>query len=101
MNLSPIYQQRCEEILEEGRQLERQLGIESATEYVRQQGSLLGQRIVLENILKVPFGTLDEELLAVIETLLKLQPEEYAPLIMQLSDMSREELLQRFGTTEN
>ncbi len=98
MNLSPIYQQRCEEILEEGRQLERQLGIESATEYVRQQGSLLGLSIVLENIFKIRLSTLDEELLAVIQALLKLPPEEFTRLSLQLS---REELLQRFGTTEN
>lgn len=94
MNLSPIYQQRCEEILEEGRQLERQLGIESATEYVKQQGSLLGLSIVLENIFKIRFCTLDEELLAVIQALLKLPPEEFTRLSLQLS---REELLQRFG----
>lgn len=98
MNLSPIYQQRCEEILEEGRQLERQLGIESATKYVRQQGSLLGLSIVLENIFKIRLFTLDEELLTVIQALLKLPPEEFTRLSLQLS---REELLARFGTTQN
>jgi hypothetical protein len=77
MNLSPAYMQWREETL------------------------LQGQGLLLESLFTVRFGSLDEELLAVIQALLKLPPEEYAPLILQLSGMSREELLQRFGTREN
>ncbi len=89
MNLSPAYVQWREETLQQG----RQQGL--------QQGALQGQHLLLESLFTVRFGSLDEELLAVIQALLELPPEEYAPLILQLSDMSREELLQRFGTIEN
>lgn len=89
MNLSPAYVQWREETLQQG----RQQGL--------QQGALQGQRLLLESLFIVRFGSLDEPLLAVIQALLELPPEEYAPLILQLSDMSREELLQRFGTIES
>ena len=85
MNLSPAYVQWREETLQQG----------------RQQGALQGQRLLLESLFTVRFGSLDEPLLAVIQALLELPPEEYAPLILQLSDMSREELLARFVTREN
>jgi len=59
-------------------------------EQARQQG----QRGVIENLLASRFGSLDEELAAIISPLLTLPPEEFAPLLLQLS---REELLSRFG----
>jgi hypothetical protein len=55
-----------------------------------------GQRLVIENMLKVRFGTLDEPLAAIIPALLEMLPEEYTPLLFQLS---REELLNRFQPT--
>ncbi|WP_051056216.1 hypothetical protein [Cylindrospermum stagnale] len=54
-----------------------------------------GQRLGLENLLKVRFGTLDEELSRVIEPLLQLPPEEYTRLYLQLSCG---ELLARFNS---
>ncbi|WP_373525957.1 hypothetical protein [Nostoc sp.] len=48
---------------------------------------------VVENLLKVRFGEIDNELQAIIEPLLKLSPEEFTPLLLQLS---REELINRF-----
>ena len=53
-----------------------------------------GQRQVVENLLKARFGELDEQLLAIIEPMLQLPPQEYAFLLLQLS---REELLRRFS----
>lgn len=53
-----------------------------------------GQRQVVENLLRVRFGSLDEELEKVIEPLLKLLPQEYSRLLLELS---REELLTRFS----
>ena len=52
-----------------------------------------GQRLVVENLLKVRFGALDEQLSAIIPTLLELPAEEYTRLLLQLS---REELLSQF-----
>ncbi len=70
MQLSPIYEQR----LAEARQTER--------------------RTIIENLLRVRFGTLDNSLQAIIEPMLPLSPEEFTPLLVQLS---REDLLRRFN----
>jgi hypothetical protein len=82
---------------------ERELIMNLSPAYVqwREETLLQGQRLLLESLFTVRFGSLDEELLAIIQALLELPPEEYAPLILQLSGMSREELLQRFGTIES
>lgn len=74
MRLSPLYEQRLEE--------------------ATQQGIQQGQRVVVENLLRVRFGSLDEQISAIIEPLLSLPSEEFTPLLLQLS---REELLTRFG----
>lgn len=52
-----------------------------------------GERLVLENLLRVRFGTVDEDLASIIDAVLSLPPEEFTPLVMQLS---REELIARF-----
>lgn len=63
-------------------------------EQEQEQAIQQGERLVLENVLRVRFGSLDEELATIIEPLLALSPEEFTPLVMQLS---RKELLARFG----
>jgi hypothetical protein len=73
MGLSPIYLQRLAEAEQKGVQNER--------------------RTVIENLLQARFGTLDNELKEIIQPLLGLTPEEFSPLLIQLS---REELLSRF-----
>lgn len=60
----------------------------------REQAKLEGERLVVENLLQVRFGSLDKELSAIIEPILALPPQEFTPLLMQLS---REELIARFG----
>ena len=52
------------------------------------------RRATIENLLRVRFGSLDDQLEAMIEPVLELAPEEFTPLLLQLS---REELLVRFG----
>jgi len=74
MRLSPLYEQRLEE--------------------ATQQGIQQGQRGVVENLLRARFGSLDEQLEAIIEPVLELPPEEFTRELLQLS---REELLARFG----
>jgi len=86
MRLSPIYDQQLEQARQEARQEAQQQGL--------QEGLQQGQRSVIENLLASRFGSLDEELAAIISPLLALPPEEFAPLLLQLS---REELLSRFG----
>ncbi|MDZ8261427.1 hypothetical protein [Nostoc sp. ChiQUE01b] len=74
MRLEPLYQQDREQ--------------------AKQEGIQQGERLVVENLLQVRFGSLDKELSAIIEPLLALSPKEFTPLLMQLS---REELIARFG----
>jgi hypothetical protein len=99
-----LYQQRLAEAEEKGRDQATQLyqqrlaeaeekGRDQATQLYRQE--LLRERqTTVENILQARFGSLDEELRKIIEPLLNLSPEEFTPLLLQLS---REELLNRFN----
>jgi flagellar biosynthesis/type III secretory pathway protein FliH len=77
MRLAPLYQQDREQAFKKG----EETGIQQ------------GERLVVENLLKVRFGEIDNELQAIIESLLALTPEEFTPLLLQLS---REELIARF-----
>lgn len=74
MNLSPAYLQWREDTLQRGRQQ--------------------GRRDVVENLLRVRFGSLDEALSGVIDPMLELPSDESTLLLLQLS---REELVARFG----
>ena len=74
MELSPLVVQWREEALREGMRAER--------------------RATIENLLRVRFGSLDDQLEAMIEPVLELPPEEFTQLLLQ---SSREELLVRFG----
>lgn len=86
MNLSRAYVQWREETLLQG----VQQGL--------QQGLQQGQRLVLESLLRVRFGNIDEELLAIIPALLKFPAEEFTRFSLQLS---REELITRFTNKES
>ncbi|MBD2446382.1 hypothetical protein H6G76_04240 [Nostoc sp. FACHB-152] len=81
MRLSPIYEQKLAEAKQEG----IQEGI--------QEGLQAERRKVINNLLQFRFGTVDTELAGIIQPLLALAPEEFTPLLLQLS---REELLDRF-----
>ncbi|WP_414621413.1 hypothetical protein [Calothrix sp. CCY 0018] len=76
MALSPIYLQQLEDAKQEG----------------VQQGVTTERRTVIENLLQIRFGS-DEELSTIIEPISRLSPQEFTPLLLQLS---REELLNRF-----
>jgi flagellar biosynthesis/type III secretory pathway protein FliH len=84
MELSPLYLERLDAALQSGMQQGMQQGI--------QQGIQRGQRLVVENLLRIRFGVLDEELREIVDLLLELPPEEYTALLLQLS---RDELLAR------
>ncbi|WP_341531875.1 hypothetical protein WKK05_38370 (plasmid) [Nostoc sp. UHCC 0302] len=78
MRLEPLYQQDREQAKQEG----------------IQEGIQQGERLVVENLLQTRFGSLDNELQGIIETILALPATEFTPLLIQLS---REELITRFG----
>jgi hypothetical protein len=89
MRLRPLFQERLAEV----ERLAEQRGEQRGERRGEQRGKQEGRQLVVENLLRFRFGSLDEELSAIIEPLLALPPEEFTPLLVQLS---REELLARF-----
>ena len=89
MSLSPAYLKQREEWkqegIEEGRQEGRQQG--------RQEGEKDGQRLMVESLLAVRFGNLDDELSTIVNQLMEVSLTERTQLLVNLS---REELLARF-----
>ncbi|OKH34732.1 hypothetical protein NIES2101_38575 [Calothrix sp. HK-06] len=78
MQLSPIYERDLAEATQRGRQE--------------------GQCIIVENLLTARFGSLDPELLAIVQPIVNLPPSEYSRLLLQLANLSREDLLTRFSS---
>ncbi len=58
-----------------------------------EQGIEQGQRLAVESLLRSRFNPLDHSLIAIIPAILELSPEEYMPLLLNLSQT---ELLVRF-----
>ncbi|NCS50646.1 MAG: Rpn family recombination-promoting nuclease/putative transposase [Microcystis aeruginosa BK11-02] len=58
-----------------------------------EQGLQEGERLVVENLLRVRFGELDEALQGIISRILQLSPEEFTPLLLHCS---KQELLNQF-----
>ncbi len=87
MNLSPAYLQQREEWKLEGRQEGRQEG--------KQEGTLEGQLSVIASLLEGRFGTLDAELSGLVEQIAQLPLDERTQLLLSLSNLSREQLLER------
>jgi hypothetical protein len=77
MSLSPAYLKQREEWKQEG----------------IEEGQKDGQRLMVESLLAVRFGNLDEELSAIVSRLMELSLTERTQLLVNLS---REELLARF-----
>jgi hypothetical protein len=90
MRLAPLYRQQLEEATQQGVEQGMQQGIRQGI----RQGLQQGERLVIENLLRVRFGAIDDRLNTVIDALLTLTPEEFTPLLL---NMSQEELLERFG----
>ncbi len=58
-----------------------------------ERGLQEGERLVVENLLRVRFGELDPEIQAIISRILQLSPEEFTPLLLHCS---KQQLLKRF-----
>lgn len=63
-------------------------------EATKQEGLQQGQRQIIENLLQVRFGELDESLTKVVDALVKLSPLESSRLLLE---SNREDLLTRFS----
>ncbi len=66
-----------------------------------QEAQKQGQRMVVENLLTVRFGRLDEQLATIIQPILELPSQEYASLLLQLSNLSREDFLAKFNSNHS
>ncbi|MBE9121034.1 hypothetical protein IQ269_09420 [Tychonema sp. LEGE 07199] len=97
MELSPLYLQRLEDATQRGIQQGIQEGIQEGIQQGIQEGIQEGiqrsQRLIVESMLQVKFGEIDEELAQIIEPLIKLESLDRARLIRQLE---RPQLLARF-----
>jgi hypothetical protein len=80
MNLTEAYQEARAQAVQEGVEQER--------------------RQVVENLLRFRFGSVDKELSRVVNNLLQLAPDEFARFLLELSSLSREDLLARFNSHE-
>ncbi len=110
MRESVIYQ----EILQVGRAEGRQEGLMEGQRSGRQEGRLEGRlegrqegqqegrlqerRLLVENLLRIRFGSLEPELAQMIEPMIQLSTDELVPLLYQLSQT---ELLARFTPHQN
>ena len=61
-----------------------------------ERGKEIERRELVENLLLARFGEVDSELTAIIQPILNLPASEFAALSLQLSNLSREDLLARF-----
>lgn len=87
MRLSPLLSQQLEAAI--------QSGIEQGIEQGIQQGLRMERTAIIEKLLRIRFNSLDDQLIKIIEPMLLLSPEEFTPLLLQLS---REELLAKFNS---
>ena len=97
MRLAPLFDQELEQKFREGEQQGEQRGELRGIQQGEQRGIQRERRTMIENLLRFRFGELDEELATVTEQILALSTEELTPLIFQLSQLSREDLLARFS----
>jgi hypothetical protein len=81
MSLSPVYERWKEETLLKG----------------REEGKQERSRELLEVLLVNRFGAVDAEMASLIPTMAQLPDAELAGLMLQLANLSRADLLERFG----
>ncbi|MEA5502389.1 hypothetical protein VB735_04550 [Halotia wernerae UHCC 0503] len=72
------------------------MNLTQAYEEARAAAVQEGQRQVVENMLRYRFSSVDEELTRIVDSLLQLPPEEFARVLLELTNLSREELLSKF-----
>ena len=89
VTLTQMYEEAMADVREEIRQ--------QAKEEFLQLGEKQATLCWINNLLRVRFGEINKELIAIVEKLASLPPEEIAPLLLQCS---RSELLARFQVEE-
>ncbi|MDB9313072.1 hypothetical protein PN462_08160 [Spirulina sp. CS-785/01] len=89
MQLSPVYLQRLEEATQKGVEQGIEQGIEQGRQAIQQE-----RRATAERLLQMRFNSIDPQMRNIIDSVITLPSQEFIPLLLQLS---REELLNRFG----
>ncbi|MEG4013573.1 MULTISPECIES: hypothetical protein [unclassified Microcoleus] len=100
MELSPLYLQRLEDATQRGIQQGIQRGIQEGIQEGIQRGMEQVQRtkrLMVESLLQVKFGEIDEELTQIIEPLILLEALE----ITRIIQLDRTELLARFDQSKH
>ncbi|EGJ29046.1 MULTISPECIES: hypothetical protein [Moorena] len=82
MRLSPLLLEKLEAAT--------QSGIEQGIQQGMQQGLRMERTAIIENLLRVRFNSIDDQLRGIIEPMLSLSNQEFSALILQLSQLSRE-----------
>ena len=94
-------QRRILELQQQKQALQQQTqALLQQTQALQQEKEIARQReryATLESLLQAKFGVLDESLFAMIQPLSQLPDEDYTQLLLQMSNLSREELLVRSG----
>lgn len=86
---------------------ERELIMNLSAAYLQQretwkiEGQEEGQSLIIASLLEGRFGTLDEELKSLIPQVVKLPPSERSQLLLNLTNLSREELIARLDVLSN
>jgi hypothetical protein len=99
MAVSTLFQERLNaakrEGIEEGIERGIEEGIERGIERGRtegiEEGIERGQRLILENLLRVRFGELDPKMPLLIESISALSPEQFTLFLLQLSAVENDE----------
>jgi hypothetical protein len=95
MAVSSLFQERLDAVRLEGRLegveegIER--GIERGIEQGVEQGIHRGQRLILENLLRVRFGELDAKMPLLMERIAALSSEQFTLFLLQLSQVENDE----------
>jgi hypothetical protein len=96
MAVGSLFQQRLDAVkqegVEEGIERGRIQGIEEGVE----QGIQRGQRLILENFLRVKFGELYARMPILIESISTLSPEAFTLFLLQLSAVNNNEVSPQF-----
>ncbi len=64
----------------------------------KQRGIEQERRSVIENLMQLRFGSIDQDLRAIITQWMNLDKTEHTRLILQLAQLSKAELIQYFKT---
>ncbi|MGL5065952.1 MAG: flagellar assembly protein H [Microcoleus sp.] len=100
MAVGSLFQQRLDAVKQEGRLEGVEEGIErgriQGVEEGVEQGMQRGQRLILENFLRVKFSELDARMPILVESISTLSPEAFTLFLLQLSAVNNNEVDPQF-----